>query len=77
MPTPQTGSHQSVNHPCNVHEHHDHQHGEGCGHKAVKHGDHVDYEHDGHRHRVHGKHVDECVAPRVASTPGVAGARRS
>jgi hypothetical protein len=26
---------------------------------------------------VHGEHVDECVAPRVASTPGVAGATRS
>jgi hypothetical protein len=45
---------------CDVHKQHDHQHGESCGHKAVKHGDHVDYVHDGHLHRIHGKHVDEC-----------------
>ena len=39
---------------------HNHQHGDSCGHVAVKHGDHVDYEHDGHLHRIHGNHVDEC-----------------
>ena len=46
--------------PCNIHQHHEHQHGEGCGHRAIKHGDHIDYVHDGHLHRLHGKHVDEC-----------------
>src|SRR5690606_16339382 len=32
------------------HENHDHQHGAGCGHKAVQHEGHVDYLHDGHLH---------------------------
>ena len=51
---------ESVIEPCDTHEHHEHQHGEYCGHKAIKHGDHIDYVHDGHLHRIHGKHVDEC-----------------
>ncbi|WP_239456501.1 metal ABC transporter permease [Nocardioides solisilvae] len=38
---------------------HTHQHGEGCGHRAVAHGDHVDYLHDGHRHAPHDSHYDE------------------
>jgi zinc transport system permease protein len=38
---------------------HPHQHGEGCGHPAVRHGDHVDYVHHGHRHASHGDHYDE------------------
>ncbi len=40
-------------------EDHPHEHGESCGHRAVRHGDHVDYVHDGHRHAIHGKHYDE------------------
>ena len=76
MSTPHTESHRSVNHACNVHEHHDHQHGEGCGHRAVQHGDHLDYEHDGHRHRLHDQHVDECATPPAAA-PGAAGGRRA
>lgn len=32
-------------------EHHEHQHGDGCGHTAIQHEDHVDYLHDGHLHR--------------------------
>lgn len=44
---------------CTIHANHDHQHGENCGHTAIKHGDHVDYLHDGHLHHVHGDHVDE------------------
>lgn len=36
------------------HENHDHQHGAGCGHTAVRQGDHVDYLHDGHLHHPHG-----------------------
>jgi zinc transport system permease protein len=39
--------------------HHEHVHGEDCGHPAVRHGDHVDYVHDGHRHAPHGGHYDE------------------
>ena len=38
---------------------HPHEHGDDCGHTAVRHGDHVDYVHDGHRHAVHGEHYDE------------------
>jgi zinc transport system permease protein len=40
-------------------EQHEHEHGDRCGHPAVRHGDHVDYVHDGHRHAVHGGHYDE------------------
>ncbi|ELY4478964.1 hypothetical protein SMZ59_005158 [Salmonella enterica] len=43
------------------HENHPHQHGEGCGHTAIRHGDHVDYLHDGHLHHPHGDHVDEHI----------------
>lgn len=35
-----------------VHAHHDHKHGAGCGHTAIKHEGHVDYLHDGHLHHV-------------------------
>ena len=42
-----------------VHENHDYEHGEGCGHVSFAHRDHVDYAHDGHRHAVHGGHYDE------------------
>ena len=28
-----------------MHETHDHEHGPGCGHTAVRHDDHVDYLH--------------------------------
>lgn len=42
-----------------VHENHDHEHGEGCGHVSFAHRDHVDYVHDGRRHAVHGDHYDE------------------
>ena len=42
-----------------VHEAHDHAHGEGCGHERVVHDDHFDYVHDGHRHASHDGHWDE------------------
>ena len=35
---------------CEKHDNHPHQHGEGCGHTAIKHDGHVDYLHDGHLH---------------------------
>ena len=44
-----------------THESHDHQHGPGCGHKAVQHAGHMDYLHDGHLHHPHDRHVDECT----------------
>jgi hypothetical protein len=43
------------------HHDHDHTHGPGCGHTAVRHGDHIDYLHDGHLHHLHDGHVDEHV----------------
>jgi hypothetical protein len=42
-----------------IHEGHDHVHGAGCGHTAVRHGDHVDFLHDGHLHHAERGHVDE------------------
>ena len=44
---------------CKIHDHHDHTHGAGCGHTAIKHGDHTDYLHDGHLHHEHNGHYDE------------------
>ncbi len=41
------------------HDDHGHEHGETCGHTAVRHEGHVDYLHEGHMHHVHGDHVDE------------------
>src|SRR5690349_1791721 len=38
---------------------HNHQHGAGCGHTAVKHDDHVDYLHDGHLHHAAANGVEE------------------
>lgn len=46
---------------CKTHAHHEHEHGEGCGHTAIKHNDHIDYLHDGHLHHKHGDHYDEHV----------------
>ena len=51
------------------HDHHDHVHGPGCGHVAVKHDGHVDYLHDGHLHHPHGDHVDEHVIAVSATNP--------
>jgi hypothetical protein len=42
-----------------THEPHDHEHGPGCGHTAVRHDGHIDYLHDGCLHHPHGDHVDE------------------
>ena len=58
---------------CNEHANHDHEHGENCGHTAVKHNDHVDYLHDGHLHHPHGDHCDdhgplELVSDEISST---------
>ncbi|MDJ0786440.1 MAG: hypothetical protein QNK05_06500 [Myxococcota bacterium] len=44
---------------CDQHKGHDHVHGAGCGHVAVRHADHTDYLHDGHLHHPHSDHVDE------------------
>lgn len=51
------------------HDHHDHKHGAGCGHTAVKHGNHIDYLHDGHLHHPHGDHIDEHVIEVSAANP--------
>ena len=56
---------------CNLphHEHHDHTHGPGCGHTAIRHEGHIDYVHDGHLHHPHGDHVDEHVIGVTETNP--------
>ena len=44
---------------CDVHQEHQHQHGDQCGHTRILHAGHVDYLHDGHLHNMHAGHVDE------------------
>jgi hypothetical protein len=62
MTTPTTHVHGSTcctkGHSCSSHEAR-HQHGPGCGHKAVMHDDHLDYLVDGHLHHAHGMHCDD------------------
>ncbi|UXN06217.1 ArsR/SmtB family transcription factor [Bartonella sp. HY761] len=57
----------TCNHP--QHANHDHEHGENCGHTAVKHGDHIDFLHDGHLHHPHDGHVDEHVIEVSSENP--------
>jgi hypothetical protein len=52
-----------------THSDHDHVHGAGCGHVAIRHGDHVDYLHDGHLHREHDGHIDECALEVGSANP--------
>ncbi len=52
-----------------IHENHDHVHGPGCGHVAVRHQDHVDYLHDGCLHFAHEGHYDEHVIEVDAANP--------
>lgn len=53
----------------NCSENHDHQHGQNCGHTAIKHGDHVDYLHDGHLHHPAGTSIEEHVLEVSAKNP--------
>ena len=46
---------------CQTHENHNHVHGAGCGHTAIRHGDHIDYLHDGHLHHEQNGHYYEHV----------------
>ncbi|HEX4132462.1 MAG TPA: hypothetical protein VHZ24_20695 [Pirellulales bacterium] len=52
-----------------VHKHHDHQHGPGCGHPSIKHDGHVDYLHDGHLHhqQADGTVVEHAVQVSAAN----------
>ena len=54
------------------HAHHDHKHGPGCGHMAIKHGDHVDYLVAGHLHHqeADGTVVEHQVAVTNANPAG-------
>ena len=54
-----------------IHQEHQHQHGEGCGHAAIQHRDHVDYAHDGHMHHLHGDHFDEHSIAESTLNPAV------
>ena len=56
------------------HPEHDHQHGPGCGHTAIRHNGHVDYLHDGHLHHhaaggVEEHHVEVSAQNPAACTP--------
>src|SRR2546423_828137 len=52
-----------------THQPHDHQHGSGCGHTAVRHAGHTDYLHDGHLHHQEGGTVTEHVIAVSAENP--------
>jgi hypothetical protein len=52
-----------------VHSSHDHKHGPGCSHTAVRHDGHTDYLHDGHMHFPHESHVDEHVVEVGPTNP--------
>lgn len=52
-----------------IHEKHDHKHGDGCGHTAIRHQNHTDYLHDGHLHSIHEGHVDEHTLEVTAKNP--------
>lgn len=51
------------------HDNHDHAHGPGCGHTAIKHDGHVDYLHDGHLHHPKGNAVEEHTLPANSTNP--------
>lgn len=53
-----------------THASHDHVHGDGCGHTAIKHEGHVDYLHDGHLHHAHEGHFDEHALAVSGENPG-------
>jgi len=56
---------------CTTHTNHEHRHGQGCGHTAIREGGHVDYLHDGHLHALHDDHIDEHqLAVGVANPAG-------
>lgn len=50
-------------HPVGTHEGHEHTHGTGCGHIAIRHEGHFDYLHEGHLHHARSHRVDEHVLP--------------
>jgi hypothetical protein len=52
-----------------THANHTHQHGAGCGHRAVRHNGHTDYLHDGHLHHAHGDQVEEHTVMVDRSNP--------
>jgi hypothetical protein len=52
-----------------IHEEHTHEHGEDCGHTAVRHEGHVDYLHDGHLHHPHEGQVDEHTIEVSSTNP--------
>lgn len=56
---------------CKEHAGHAHQHGENCGHVAIKHEGHIDYLHDGHLHHHHGDHCDEHRLAVSETNPNV------
>ena len=51
------------------HTHHEHEHGEGCGHTRIEHAGHVDFVHDGHLHHDQDGHYDEHTLEVSAANP--------
>ena len=51
------------------HTAHQHQHGPGCGHVAVRHHGHVDYLNDGHLDHPHKGEIEEHVVEVSATNP--------
>lgn len=53
-----------------MHENHEHKHGPGCGHTAIRHESHTDYLHDGHLHHQRGDgQVEEHALAVGAENP--------
>jgi hypothetical protein len=48
---------------------HEHEHGPGCGHVAVRHDDHVDYLHDGELHHHSEGSVERHAVPVGGANP--------
>jgi hypothetical protein len=51
-------------------ETHEHEHGPGCGHTAIRHDDHVDHLHDGELHHHHEESVERHAIPVSETNPG-------
>jgi hypothetical protein len=56
-------------HDPQMHANHTHQHGAGCGHKAVMHEGHTDYLHDGHLHHSTSGRVEEHTVATGGANP--------
>jgi hypothetical protein len=51
-------------------ETHEHEHGPGCGHTAIRHDDHIDHLHDGELHHHDAGSVERHALPVSEANPG-------